>query len=489
MIRFLATHQRAIVGAAIAIAMLRAIALAAIYPFFINVDEDLHFDLVVRYSLGRIPASYDLFAPETLDWIGRYSSPEFLMPPDKFPGGVVPTPLWKLMPSEAEPVVNATKNAWRSEINFESSQPPLYYVLAGAWLKAGELAGLRGINALFWTRCANAIFIGGLVWVAYMAARKTYPADVEAALGVPLLIAFLPQQILFTITNDALSPLVCAAVFYCVIRAIRQSRFTTSAATLSGFLIAAAYLTKITNAPVIVVATVWLLVIAWRRRAAAAGLVLLVSAAAPICIWTWWSAAQFGDATGSTTKIALLGWRRKPISEWWNHPLFSLRGLWTFIYTLAATFWRGELKWHGTRLASPIGDLFCAVSSILLVISAVVGTIVNRARPVLQRSAIVFGIACLAASVGLLALLSIQFDFGRCVYPSRAFPYFASGRLIAGCITPFVLLYVEGLRRWLPRRIPGLLLGFVAAIIVFLTATDVLVNSTVASSEHNWLHR
>jgi hypothetical protein len=50
-------------------------------------------------------------------------------------------------------------------------------------------------------------------------------------------------------------------------------------------------------------------------------------------------------------------------------------------------------------------------------------------------------------------------DFGYCVYPSRNFPYFASGRLIAGCLVPFALLYVYGLRQFVPRRVPGLLLA------------------------------
>jgi hypothetical protein len=50
-------------------AALRVFVFSAAFPFFYYIDEHLHFDLVNRYSVARIPHSFDLLSPETLDWI------------------------------------------------------------------------------------------------------------------------------------------------------------------------------------------------------------------------------------------------------------------------------------------------------------------------------------------------------------------------------------------------------------------------------------
>ncbi len=114
-------------------AALRVFIFSAAFPFFSNIDEDLHFDLITQYSHARIPRGFDRLKEETLNWIVPYASPEFLSPPERFPDGKFPAPLWKQPWSNVEPEIAATRAAWNSEINFESSQPPLYYVIAGLW--------------------------------------------------------------------------------------------------------------------------------------------------------------------------------------------------------------------------------------------------------------------------------------------------------------------------------------------------------------------
>ncbi len=64
-----------------------------------------------------------------------------------------------------------------------------------------------------------------------------------------------------------------------------------------------------------------------------------------------WTKFHFGDLTGSTAKIGLLGWTRKPFGDWWQHPIFTPRGLWVFWSSLIASFWRGEVNWHGRPLS------------------------------------------------------------------------------------------------------------------------------------------
>src|SRR5712671_3756049 len=88
----------------------RVFIFAAAFPFFSNVDEDLHFDLVMRYSHGQPPRSYDVLTNESISTIALYASPEFLLPPQYFPDGQIPPPLWKQPAAEAGPVLRATED-------------------------------------------------------------------------------------------------------------------------------------------------------------------------------------------------------------------------------------------------------------------------------------------------------------------------------------------------------------------------------------------
>jgi hypothetical protein len=92
------------------------------------------------------------------------------------------------------------------------------------------------------------------------------------------------------------------------------------------------------------------------------------------------------------------------------------------------------------------------------------------------------------AGVAFLALLSIQFDFGNCINPSREHPYFTSGRLLSGALIPFAVVFVYAVS-WILRRIntalPPIVLGL---IVVFMTTAEILVNRAVFVSDHNWFH-
>jgi hypothetical protein len=116
-----------------------------------------------------------------------------------------------------------------------------------------------------------------------------------------------------------------------------------------------------------------------------------------------------------------------------------------------------------------------------------------------QRRAIAVAIVTVVAGIAFLGLLSIQFDFGSCVNPSRSHPYFTSGRLLSGAMIPFALSYVYGISclcrlatsrfrrtRWIDAASPLIVLG---AIVVFSQASEIVITHTVFASEHNWFHR
>ena len=176
---FVAANERVLILLLCVAAALRVFIFSAAFPFFSNIDEDLHFDLITQYSHAQVPRSFDRLKEETLNWIVPYASPEFLSPPEQFPDGKFPAPLWKQPWSKVEPEIAATRAAWSSEINFESSQPPLYYALAGLWWWIGKQIGLVGIESLYWIRFLNAALMAIMVWLGYVAARTIAPERLD----------------------------------------------------------------------------------------------------------------------------------------------------------------------------------------------------------------------------------------------------------------------------------------------------------------------
>jgi hypothetical protein len=502
---FVAANERVLILLLCLAAALRVFIFSAAFPFFSNIDEDLHFDLITQYSHAQVPRSFDRLKEETLNWIVPYASPEFLFPPEQFPDGKFPSPMWKEPWSKVEPEIAATRAVWSKEINFESSQPPLYYAFAGLWWWIGKHIGLVGISALYWIRFLNVVLMAIVVWLGYVTARMIAPERLDLRIGVPLLLAFIPQNVFYAMNNDVLSPLCFGVVFLCVLQWLRTNAPSALLAVVTGLAIASTYLTKLSNLPLIFVAVVIILARlgAIFRLSPRVGLfalaALVLCAAVPIGGWIVWLKLQFGDLTGSTAKIAFLDWTRKPFVEWWQHPIFKLGGLWVFWSDLIASFWRGEVEWHGRRFDWQIADRLFAVSSLIFIAVAILGLGKQFALSAFQRQAIAVAIVTVAAGVGFLGLLSIQFDFGSCVNPSRSHPYFASGRLLSGAIIPFALSYVYGISclcrlatsrfrqtRWIGTAVALVVLG---AIVAFSQAWEILISCPVFASEHNWFHR
>jgi len=476
-------------------AALRVFIFSAAFPFFSNIDEDLHFDLIMQYSDVQIPRSFDRLKEETLNWIVPYASPEFLFSPERFPHQKFPAPLWKEPWSKVEREIAATRAAWSSEINFQSSQPPLYYALASAWWWIGKHLGLAELQSLYWIRFLNVPLVAMMVWLAYVTARIIAPERMDLRIGVPLLVAFIPQNVFYAMNNDVLSPLCFGAVFLCMLQWLRTNAPGFSLGALTGLAVAATCLTKLSNLPLVavVLAVVVARSIAIILRTPRTGLIALAAliscAAIPVGTWLLWIKFHFGDFTGSTAKISLLGWTRKSFGDWWQHPIFTPRGVWTFWADLIGSLWRGEVSWHGRPLRWRGADGFYTVSSLLLFAAAAVGLRKQTGLSPFQRQAIGSAILTFLGGVVFLALLSIQFDFGNCINPSREHPYFTSGRLLSGALIPFVVVYVYGVS-WILRRInTALPLVVLGLVVVFMTTSEILVDRVVFLSEHNWFHR
>jgi hypothetical protein len=506
---WLERHERVVVAVLCAAGALRVLVFSAAFPPFHPIDEPFHFDLVVKYSSGHVPhhLGSERFSRETKEAIVLYgtgisqprpdlvllhNSPEYLNPAPL--EGVAP-PVWTAPAAMRQAVLPWGTGRW-DVVNYEATEPPVYYGLAGAWYRLGKALGLPGGHQFYWTRALNGALFAGVVWLSYLFARDFYPGNRFLGVGVPLLVAAFPQDSFYGVTNDApLAPLLFAAALLCLLR-ISLSERPWPHYGLAGLLVAATLLTKYSN--VAILAALLIPGLAAMRRPSvtrsldhAGKLVVLVLAVlVPLAAWFTRNYVLSGDATGSYQRYTALGWSLKGFGAIWDHPFFGPSGpvalVQPFGQGVLATLWRGEIPWHKAPMALPSIDRFYAVSSAVLLAFAVIRLCGARERA--ERIATLTSAATVVFAVASLAALSTLFDFGdRTQHPTRDRPYFTSGRLIVGVLVPFVTLYLYGLEWGLARaRLRGLALPVLGALAILITASQLVLAAGPFRSAYNW---
>ena len=258
---------------------------SAAFPFFNVVDEEAHFDLAVKYSHGHVPRALEPMCDESHRYYVFYLSQEYVLPAPA--GHPFPPPMWDWPTNQAAPVLAARMSQW-NDPNHESSQPPLYYSLAGLWWLLGKMCGFHGGFLLYWLRFLNLALVAALVWLGYLTARLLFPANQFMRLSVPALLAFFPQASFYAIDNDVLCPLCFGVAFILLVRFDQADTPGIGLGTAAGLALAATFLTKLTNLPLLAVAALFLAFKVWRLargrkiaggRAGVAGLGLVRRAA------------------------------------------------------------------------------------------------------------------------------------------------------------------------------------------------------------------
>ena len=468
---------------------------AAAFPFFNNVDEQAHFDLAVKYSHGQIPQALEAPSAETTPYVAIFSTLEYLWPSSNFPTEQFPPP-WTQPMEKIAPMLISREAAWNRTINHDSSQPPLFYMLAGLWWHLGKICGLHDGFLLYWLRFLNIVFVTALVWLGWTASRIIFPENLFLRIGVPALIAFMPQTAFYSIQNDTLSPLCFGAAFVLIVKFLRAEIPTSVMGAVAGLALTAAFLTKATNVPLIIISLVFIVLKIrrlWQEQkllaAAPAVLLLAICAGLPAAVWIAWCKINFGDFTGSGEKIKFLGWSYKSFLEWSYNPIFTPSGLWAFVSGNLASFWNGEFCWHGRSLVPPVlGDLDAIVSICLFGFALAHLARQSSTARGSQRQALWFAATGFIATLAFLGFISIIYDFHDCVYPSREHPYFTSGRLMLGALIPFLLLFVYGLDRVLKKFGDRTKFLVLAGIILFLLLSETAIDWPVFSSQYNWYH-
>ena len=190
-----AVHERSIVLALCVAAACRVFLFSAAFPYFNNVDEPAHFDLVMKYWHGEMPRrGVERFSREAIQFIVLYGSPEYFSNPGS-PAGV---PGWR-DPNMRHPEVFSLAVASFQEglDNYEAGAFPVYYAMAGSWFALGRALGLRGGQLLYWIRFLNAVVMVGLVWLSYWMTRTLVPDEKLERLGLPFLLAFFHRTCSF----------------------------------------------------------------------------------------------------------------------------------------------------------------------------------------------------------------------------------------------------------------------------------------------------
>jgi hypothetical protein len=207
----------------------------------------------------------------------------------------------------------------------------------------------------------------------------------------------------------------------------------------------------------------------------------------PLCLWMTRNYIVLGDITGTTAKSCFLGWKTKSFGQIWNHPIFSFSGIMFFLSKLTKTFWRGEFVWNLKSISCEYFDLFYVISTGFFVLASLISLF--REKNEKERMILEVSFILAAASVIMLAVLSVRYDYGRCWYPSQEHPYFTSGRLIVTALVPFLIIYLNGLEKMLSIlkvRFNPLILVVIIAIAIMLS--EVILSLKVFESSYNWFH-
>jgi len=486
--------ERLFVSACCILAAVQTFIFSAAFPLFNNADEPAHYDLVFRYAQGDPPRSFGLMDTNWVAYDAFYGTPEYFNAPTFFPDGRIPPPLWAQSFESIATAFAERKAAWQGT-NHESSQPPLYYSLAGLWWRLGQGIGLVGGNLLYWIRFLNVLLVVALVWTGYRVAREVFGDHPVARLGLPALLACFPHTVFYSVNNDVLMPLGFGLAFLCLIRWLRADTPGPAPGFALGLALAAVYLTKLSSLPFLAVSAGFVLghtvkahhPSRWRQCLPGYA-AMIFSAGLPVVAWALWCQVHFGDLMGSAGKVQLLGWTHLPVSRWLDHPVFQVEGLWTFISGVCATFWRGEMLWHGRPLA--IGALDACFIGLTLFGLAVAGW--RLVRPLgrngdLRRRAVGLAWCLFVAGVLFLLLLSIAYDFGEKSSPTRQHPYFTTGRLILGALIPFLVLLLDAILTLTSHLKPRRTAMFViSALCLFCLAGGWVINRPVFKSDYNW---
>jgi len=494
---FLKRHEKQFVVLVTLFGALRIFIFNAAFPFFNNVDEVHHFDAVVKYARGYVPQKQNtLYDYESARMLTLYGSPEYFYTSSEIKNNGFSPFLWRIPQFVSSNDFNNIVSDRMQNHNIEAFSPPLYYAVMGIWYNLGKWLGITGEFLLYWIRFSNVIVFILLLIVTNKFCQLLAPENLSLRYGVILLLTWFPQDVFYSITNDAFSPLfsLLSILFLWKIYLSKQSSLFYS---VTGLLIAASILIKLTN--VVLFTTMFLILVKKlfvykRNNNLKEGIyhvsLCLAGALIPVAILMIANFILIGDPLGASEKVKNLGWTLKPIYQWFNHPFFTFQGIPFFIVGLLKTFWRGEFVWGLQTIASNSADNVYIISTGLFFLTSVLGVIIRKKSLCSSdRYEYMVLLLSIAGSVFMLGVLSIMYDFGNSWSPSREYPYFTSGRLILAVLVPFLILFIDGLQSLLTFiHLQKATLWIILMLVIFITISEISISLPAFLSQYNFFH-
>jgi hypothetical protein len=462
------------------------------FPFYGNVDEINHIELVHQFVSDFESRTREEHLEATGRLLVLYTSPEYSMVLEKIPKG---PPNYRIADiDKAAEFDSALAEAKRLlSTNHEVGSPPVYYFLLACWSELGSVLGVSGLHLLYWLRLPNIAAAMALVWLGFVITHRWFPRRPQLAWGVAILLAAMPQDVFYVVNPDVLSAVLFPLALHRIL-IYGEGRKATQAG-IAGLIVGLLMLVKLSNVPILAPMLLVSAAVIFRPtagsslpRAVVATTLLWALPCMVLGSWMLWNQWTIGEWTATAERFQILGWTTKPIGEIFNHPILHPSGLGYFLSKLIMTFWQGESVWWTEWMHLPWLDFVYVSTSLVFVGATIVTVVAWRLKGRSSDEPWGTMIATVAAAVLWMAYLSTRFDFGPCFYPSRELPYFVSGRLIFGVAIPFAILYVGGLSfLWTKLAGKASFLPVLVGLAVVLTLGELLMTIPVFSSQYNWL--
>jgi hypothetical protein len=478
-----------------AVGALKVLVYGLALPLYTTIDEQFHVELIGRYARGEWPHQRAVgMDGQLMRRSAAFETPEYLYTVEQYTAMELDEPLFRWTYARRMWAEEQRVRHWTERGNYEAHSPPVYYAAAALWtVVVRELWPWSEGRELYVPRLFNAVLYVGFLLVAWRLGRGLWPDRPNVSIAAVALLALAPLQNFHGINSDAMQPLMFAAAMVCMLKMLRAPAPSIGLAAGTGLLTAAAFLVKFSALPIAGMLAVTLALLL--RRADAAGrrpwlaaITAAASAAVPVAVVLLRNRYYLGSWSGTEFKLQMLQYGHRDWSDWQaviSHPIFTPGGLWYFLSTFMASFWRGELLWHGQPLTWKAVDLGVAVGGLVLCGAA---ALVRGSESAIRPGGWLLWTA-VGGSILTLMWLSLQLDFSRSDTPGPDMPYLPNGRLVWGALGAAALLAASGLQRLLDRlpwRVPAwaVMIGLGGV----MTIAEAIWMGPVLASRWNFFH-
>jgi len=460
---------------------LKILIFSAGYPLFNTTDEFPNFDTAIKH--GRGYSYYDTtYTYDTLTLkiahevqsknylLGKYQNPDYI-------------PLLSLQyNTKWEDYLNIFSKIKHQQAHsspfYYATYGMIFYLLPDSWSSYAKVYTLRFLNSIL-------AFL--LAWFSMQVLQLVFVHELVGLAGGILLIG-VPQSIYYFINIDILSALSAVWCFYAALQFTLKSNWLW--AILLG--VASAFAILVKASALVAVSTSFLLVLLYLKPTTLTKLKLIglsVFSCLALLIPSFIYRTHAGVGLFATkSKIEVLTWKEKAIGDYFPHVLSSLGGLREYFSQTWKTWWIGESLWNGAPIYDDSWKVYFAIVMAIFLIAFLLITILNRREHSIRQMMRYTSLLCVFGYFLLFAYLSVKYDFGDCVYPSKYFPVFVSGRLLLGMLIPFLFILTDTIATLFKKTSWVVLVVALTIGVVHLTIEIVEVNAVFSDSK-NYYHQ